>query len=257
VVNFILKDNFEGVEVQLNQSGFNHNQHNGLGATVVKAGFPVPGDVNYDGKSFDANILMGGKFAEGKGNATVFATFKRTDAALQSQRDFSACAIGSNANGFTCAGSGTNAAGRVGVNGAVGSFTNGPNGAVRAYSGATDSFNYGPTNFLQRPSDVYGVNARAHFDINDQVRVYEEFNFHSYSTDAQVAPGGVFFGSQATLRTTACCRQHGKRTGHHRAGSSVDVTIGKRNVEAAAPLVDHRHSFRRSSASRRHRQVVV
>jgi iron complex outermembrane receptor protein len=233
VVNFILKDNFEGVEVQLNQSGYNHSQHNGLQSVVTKAAYPLPGDANFDGKSKDVNILIGGKFAEGKGNATVFATFKRTDAALQSQRDFSSCAVGSNATSFTCSGSGTNAAGRVGINGVSGSFTNGPNGTVRPYSGATDSYNYGPTNFLQRPSDVYGVNARAHFDITDQVRVYEEFNFHTYSTDAQVAAGGVFYGSQATLRNDNPLLSPAWKSalGITAPGSSVDVTIGKRNVE--------------------------
>ena len=75
---------------------------------------------------------------------------------------------------------------------ATGDFTNGPNGTVRRYNAATDSYNFGPINFLQRPSKVAGVNARAHFDINEKVRLYQEFNFHNYSTDAQVAPGGVF-----------------------------------------------------------------
>lgn len=241
VVNFILRDNFEGVEVQLNGSGYNHSQGNAVGALVNKAGFPVPDDKSFDGKSRDASLLVGGNFADNRGNATLFVSYKETDPLLQSERDFSACALGSSVTtGFSCVGSGTNHLGRVINNDTGVSWTNGPNGVVRRYVGATDSYNYGPVNFLQRPSKVAGVNARAHFDINEKVRLYQEFNFHNYSTDAQVAPGGIFLGAQATLRNdNPLLSQAWKEAlGITAPGSSVDVTLGKRNVEGGARVAD-------------------
>ncbi|WP_223469163.1 TonB-dependent receptor domain-containing protein [Massilia soli] len=240
VVNFILRDNFEGVEVQLNGSGYNHSQGNAVGPIVSRAGYPVPDDKNFDGKSKDVSVLMGGNFADNKGNATVFFSYKETDALLQSERDFSACALGSSTTtGFGCVGSGTNPTGRVAVNGRAGSFTNGANGTVRPYT-AADSYNYGPVNFLQRPSQVIGFNARAHYDINDKARVYQEFNFHNYSTDAQVAPGGVFFGAQATLRNDNPLLSPAWKSalGITAPGSSVAVTLGKRNVEGGPRVAD-------------------
>lgn len=231
VVNFILKDNFTGVEVQANISGYNHKQHSEVGQIVKDRGFEVPGNAKYDGKTRDFNILMGGSFADGRGNATLFASYKKTDAILESQRDFTACALASQAAGsFLCSGSGTQASGRVG------GFTNGPNGQVRAYNAATDAYNFGPTNYLQRPSEQIGVNARAHFDINENVRVYNEFNMHNYETTAQVAAGGIFFGIQATLRENNPLLSPAWKTalGLTAPGSSGTFNIGKRNVEGGA-----------------------
>lgn len=228
VVNFILKDNFQGVEVQANVNGYNHQQHSFVGQIAKDRGFDVPDDKTYDGKTRDFNILMGGSFADGRGNATLFASYKKTDGLLESERDFTACALASQGDGtFLCSGSGTQASGRVG------GFTNGPNGEVRRYNAATDAYNFGPTNYLQRPSDVYGFNARAHFDVNENVRVYNEFNFHNYSTTAQVAAGGIFFGLRATLRNDNPLLSAAWKTalGLTAPGSSGTFNIGKRNVE--------------------------
>lgn len=240
VVNFILRDNFEGVELQLNGSGYNHSQGNAVGPLVTKAGYPLPDDKNFDGKSRDTSLLVGGNFADNRGNATLFVSYKETDALLQSERDFSACALGSSVTtGFSCVGSGTNPLGRVINNDTGVSFTNGANGTVRRYTSA-DSYNYGPVNFLQRPSKVAGVNARAHFDINEKVRLYQEFNFHNYTTDAQVAPGGIFLGAQATLRNDNPLLSSAwkEALGITAPGSSVDVTLGKRNVEGGPRVAD-------------------
>ncbi|MET3138817.1 iron complex outermembrane receptor protein [Undibacterium sp. GrIS 1.2] len=234
VVNFILKDNYEGVELQVNSSGNNHSQHNDVGAVVSGRGFPVPGSIGYDGKVQDASILMGSNFADGKGNATLYFTYKKTDALLQSQRDFSSCALGSSAAGFSCSGSGTPTGGRVGLQSGGGSFTNADgNGTARKYVSKTDAYNFGPLNYLQRPSEIYGFNAQAHFDINDQVRVYEEFNFHTYNTDAQVAPGGVFYGQQATLSydNPLLSSSWKSALGLNNPGDTAAVFVGKRNVE--------------------------
>ena len=227
VVNFILKDNFEGVEIQANVSGNNHQQGNAVGDVVRAKGFPVPGNKTFDGVTRDVNVLIGGSFAEGRGNATLFASYKETEALLQSERDFTACALNSTPTGFTCLGSGTQASGRVG------SFTNTEGGGVRRYNSATDSYNFGPTNYLQRPSKVTSFNGRAHFDINEKVRLYQEFNFHNYSTVAQVAAGGVFFGLQATLRNDNPLLSPAWKTalGLTAPGSSGTFNIGKRNVE--------------------------
>ena len=229
VVNFILRDNFEGVEVQANLSGYNHQQGNGVAKAVSDRNFPLPGDAKFDGKTKDASVLIGGNFADNRGNATLFFNYKETTAVLQSQRDFTACALAGGEDGFSCSGSGTQASGRIRITG--NGFTNDGNGGVKPYTGA-DAYNFGPLNYLQRPSKIYGFNATAHFDITDKMRVYQQFAFHNYSTDAQVAPGGIFYGVQANIRsdnpmlTPAWRNALGLNT-----VDNVDVTIGKRNVE--------------------------
>jgi len=240
VVNFILKDNFEGVEMQVNSSGYNHKQQqSGITSALNAHGYPVPGNANYDGQIKDISILMGGNFAENKGNATLYFTYKKTDAVLESARDYSACSLNSTDTSFLCAGSGTPAGGRIGVVGSPTTYTLGADGNPRKYSSATDAYNFGPLNYLQRPSEVYGFNSQGHFDINENVRIYNEFNFHNYHTSAQVAAGGIFFGQQATLSydnpllTPAWKSALGLTT----PGQTVNVLVGKRNIEGG-PRID-------------------
>ena len=131
VVNFIMRDNFEGVQGEINYSFYQHSQGNDLAAVVAgrqatnPSQFSVPGDISRTGDSSEANLLIGGNFANGKGNATVFFDYKKDHPVLQSQYDYSACSTGVNAagTGFTCGGSSTSYPGRF-VNGVTGaSFT--------------------------------------------------------------------------------------------------------------------------------------
>lgn len=227
VVNFIMKDNYEGVELQANISGANHQQHNDeIQSIVNKKGFPLPGNHAFDAKKYDFSILMGSNFADNKGNATFFASHHHADALLQSQRDFSACSLGASDPGMACTGSGTSIP-------RVGKYTPDANGNPRKYVSATDAYNFGPLNFFQRPSDEYNINSMMHYDINENVRVYNEFSFHNYTTDAQIAPGGIFYGQQATIAYENPLLNDAWRTalGLKAPGDTTTVSVGKRNVE--------------------------
>ena len=241
VVNFIMNDQFQGVQIDANVSGYNHHQQNTAGvADLVRARaatnpgeFKLPGDAHFDGRSKDISLLMGGNFDGGKGNATLFFSFKRDDALLQAQRDYTACSLSSAASGFSCGGSSTNATGR---------FTNTTTGKVytvtdaagtpRAYNGNTDAYNFGPLNHLQRPDERYGAAASAHYDVNEMARVYADIAFHDDRTDAQIAPGGLF-GDVYTLRGDNPLLSPAWKTalGLTSPTSSTDVVIQRRNVE--------------------------
>src|SRR5438309_569691 len=136
VVNFIMNDRFEGLQLDLNYSGYNHQQHSDHIADIVRARsatnpsqFQVPGDIDFDGRVRGFSMLMGGNFADNKGNATAYFGYRKEDPVLQSSRDFSACALGANnkprtplatATAFTCAGSGTAATGQFLLTGPTG-----------------------------------------------------------------------------------------------------------------------------------------
>ena len=85
VVNFILDDKFEGVQIDLNHEFFNHSQQASQGIKDANAvrGFKLPGGIDADGKVTDFNLTLGGNFADGKGNATLFLAHKTEDALLQ------------------------------------------------------------------------------------------------------------------------------------------------------------------------------
>ena len=243
VVNFIMNNKFEGVQVSLNQSFYNHKQQNPGGvADIIRtraltnpANFQVPGNKTSDGEIFDANILMGSNFAGGKGNATVYFGYKKENALLQSERDFSSCGLTSTAAGFVCGGSSTSATGRFFNLNNNRSFTPADAaGTARAYATATDAYNFNPTNHYQRPSETYSFSSFANYDINENVKLYSEFSFHNYNTVAQIAPGGVFFTDNIyTIRTENPLLTASWRTalGLTAPGSTTDIYLGRRNVE--------------------------
>src|SRR6266478_701778 len=189
VLNFIMNDRFEGLQVDLYHSFYNHQQHNPSGvqddinARAVGNGaafFNVPGNVGSDGAVNAISLTMGKNFADNKGNATVFFGYKKEAAVSQANRDFSACSLNDGDN-FSCAGSSTTYPGRFRTNSGAGpSFTIDPAapGGIRTYAGTTDAFNFGPFNFFRRPSEQINFNTFAHLDLNPKVRAYTELKFH-------------------------------------------------------------------------------
>jgi iron complex outermembrane recepter protein len=259
VVNFIMNDKFEGVQFEINQSFFNHQQNGGRVADVIRtrsasnpSQFVVPGDKSSDGKIFDMNMLLGGNFANGKGNATVFFNYKKEDALLQSERDFSACSIGNatNANGFNCGGSGTSFPGRFFTAAGQRTVANSA-GNTRAYVPTTDQYNFGPLNFFQRPSERYSFNAAVNYDLLENAKLYSEFGFHDDRTLAQVAPSGLFgfdaSGAAAIRFDNPFLSADWRRDlGLAKPGDSADALIFRRNVEGGGRISDLRNTSYRT-----------
>ncbi len=253
VVNFILDDRFEGVEVEFNHGFYNHRQQNAAGIGDIIAAreavspqeFKVPGNKSSDGKSTSFGLLMGSNFGN-RGNATLYVNYKKDDALLQSERDFSACAVGMGAAGFVCGGSGTAATGRItNLNdGKVWTAADSA-GNARLYKG-TDAYNYGPTNYFQRPSERWAGRASLNYDITDNARAYANFAFHDDSTTAQVAPGGIF-GNIVTVNYDNPLLTDSWRAalGLTNPGDSTDVVVQRRNVEGGGRQSQFRNtSFR-------------
>src|SRR6266478_6876673 len=88
VLNFIMNDRFEGLQVDLYHSFYNHEQQNPNGIADIIAGrhttnpgqFNVPGNVGSDGAVNGVSIIMGKNFADNKGNGTLFLAYKKEDA---------------------------------------------------------------------------------------------------------------------------------------------------------------------------------
>ncbi|MBL8520405.1 MAG: TonB-dependent receptor [Betaproteobacteria bacterium] len=257
VVNFIMNNRFEGVQLEANQSFYNHEQQNQQSiADVIRARaatnpaqFQVPGDKSSDGRIFDSSLLMGSNFANGKGNATLFFSYKKEDALLQSERDYSACSTASTANAFTCGGSSTAFPGRFLVlsNGNDRTVTNAA-GNTRAFSATLDQYNFAPTNFFQRPSERYGFNAFANYDLYPNLNLYSEFSFHDDRTVAQIAPSGLFFGNvtfNIRFENPMLSSDFRRDLGLVNPGDVSGIFIGRRNVEGGGRQDDIRHtSFR-------------
>src|ERR1700736_5168517 len=98
VINFVMKKDFEGIQID-GQYGFSqHSQHNSyieglLGTNDPNTGFTaqpsVPTGSIRDGYKHDLSILMGQNFDDGKGNFTGYFVYHEQQPVTASARDFS------------------------------------------------------------------------------------------------------------------------------------------------------------------------
>ena len=251
VVNFIMNDHFEGVQFDINHSFYNHQQHSSIKDVVAAreatnpAQFHVPGDVSSDGEAEDYSVILGGNFANGKSNATIFLGYHKQNPVLQSQRDFSACSLASGGPGFFCAGSNTDATGRfrpLSGPGAGHSFTIADAaGNVRPHL-STDQFNFGPYNHFQVPDQRWSADVFAHYDVHPQARVYAEFGFHDDHSPRDIAPSGDF-GNIHTLSFDNPLLSTAFKTAFGITPTTpVDVIIQRRDVEGGPRRNDLRET---------------
>ena len=226
VVNFILKKDFQGVQIDGQYGVSQHSQHNGyveglLGANDPNTGFtaqPVPSGSIRDGNKHDLSVIMGTNFAEGSGNVTAYFVYHDQAPITASARDFSDCQLisngpGANGGGLVPATNGVECAGSSNSNrfqalppapstvrySVVGSqFLPLP----QAGSSPPAEFNYNAYEYLQRQDKRYVGGFVAHDDVNDWVKPYMEFNFMDDRTNAVVAPSGLFVGSNTASADT-------------------------------------------------------
>lgn len=207
VVNFIMRKNFEGVEVGVQYGFANHDNDDArlLGLIADSAAgnpneFKTPNNTVNDGRIVQVYGIMGANSADDKGNVTLYAQYRNAQPILQSDRDFSACSISTLppfARGSqVCQGSSNSAFGRfVSLDNGSGPFIASPTGDMNLpYSGAY-AFNFAPYNYLQRPDDRYVLGALGRYELAADTELYAELQFSDDRTVAQIAPSGLFRGS--------------------------------------------------------------
>ena len=208
VVNFIMMDDFEGARLDIQTSGYQHkNDATQIQSAVTDAGFALPDSTVNDGNITDITFTLGVNGEDGRGNVTMYVGYRTIDELLQSQRDYSTCALGSGDIFDTCFGSSSASPARfqqveqIGVGSAPGAelpvTAMTPRGASGALIPFTNDhlFNYAPFNHYQRPDERWTAGAFAHYDVNPRATAYGEFQFMDDRTDAQIAPSAAFRGS--------------------------------------------------------------
>jgi outer membrane receptor protein involved in Fe transport len=251
VVNFKLNDHFEGVKLVADAGLYQHSNDDpeSVKEAIAGNGYPeAPNSVD-TGAQKSLAFIAGLNSADGNGNATVFATYRRSAAVLESKYSYSACTLGSGylagsyASGgkFTCSGSGTSYPGLF-VTGAGDEVTIGKGGTVVPFTSA-NLYNYGALNYFSRPDERYNAGAFLHYEFNEHATVYSQTMFMDDKSVAQIAPSGDFnnvstfncanpFLSASEL--TAFC-------GGSTAGMSTTEVIARRDVEGGNRASDLEH----------------
>ena len=213
VVNFIMNTHFEGVRIDFDYGQNMYGQNSDTAQQALRdKGLPVPGNFT-GGQNRDWSFMAGSNFADGKGNATVYATYLNTSPVVGTDLDYAGCTLNSAGAApppgqpwgkVTCGGSSSSATGRfllLGNNGtssyatlADGTIDAG-NGQFRPYT-AADSYNYGGISYAQRQAERWTAGAFLNYDVNENINVYSETMFARNTSTAQYGPSGLFaFGT--------------------------------------------------------------
>ncbi len=257
VVNFVLNTHFDGIKVDASYNYFEHNQHNSVAGDVTAANDQLPPSSVNTGFGKDVSVIMGSNFADGKGNATFYATYDTKAAALEAKYDYAACVLdATKAGGLKCGGSGTSAKNGAGGyfqaygNNGKALFTNtvdGKTGQFRPYDFSNDLYNFGPLNFYQTPNERWTGGGFFTYEVNDHATAYAEVMTTRNTTHAQIAASGDFFLNSfipcanpqltAQERSTICSPANLAAQGNPTQTiggvnySGINMYIGRRNVE--------------------------
>ena len=190
VVNFILKDDFEGVK--FSQSAEQSEE----------------GDAGI----YQTELTIGANFDDGRGNVVLSMSYTDREDLFQGDRKFSTFAqfddVDANGNAILIDGGSSGIPGTSIFTGEFpvfapdGAVTFDQDGSMRPFLfGATNDFyNYAPVNYFQLPQERYQATALAKYEIADGHEAYGRALYTSSRVPSQLAPTPIFaFGSQFTL----------------------------------------------------------
>jgi iron complex outermembrane receptor protein len=185
-VNFILRDDFEGLEVSTQ-----------YGETSES-----------DGKSVQYDVMFGSNFAEDRGNVTMYASHSTRDPVMMQDRDFSAIPLNA---ALGPSGSGNIPGGRVSLSGAqmaalnvgggpgviptgpegcttrVNSIRFGANGAVLRHCDPETLYNYAAGNYLLRPLERTQFSGLARYAFSEHAEAYADVHYALAENEFQQA----------------------------------------------------------------------
>ena len=186
VVNFILKDDFEGAETN-------------VGYSITEQG---------DAGLLNLDATIGANLEGGRGNVVLNVSYANREALFQGDRDFSETALFNDGNG------GLEPGGSSGVPGTsifstfdFGNGTTGPgifdaDGSIRPFvlgGQVNDFYNYAPVNFIQLPQERFTLTSLARYELTDNIELYARGSFAQNRVDSELAPTPIFQTSQFSL----------------------------------------------------------
>ncbi|MFL0357387.1 TonB-dependent receptor domain-containing protein [Erythrobacter sp. GH1-10] len=200
VANFILRRDFEGVELDIQgnfqQTGNGNEFFNNVTAAALQ---PVAQPIT-DGAEYSFTGMIGTNTADGRGNVTIYANYERREQVTQNNRSFSACTIGESGSSTSFGGAGCVGSSNFrrfadffngdGVNDDVFQLEDGT--LVPFVGGPAQTYNFGQRNFFQRPSERFTLYGRGHYDITDNIEAFLDISYTDVFSDAQIAESASF-----------------------------------------------------------------
>ncbi len=189
-VNFILRDDFEGVEF-----GYQYGETS-----------------RGDGASHKLDFMLGANVANGRGNVTLHGSYTERDPVFFSAREFSAIPMLADGDGVlqpfnvpTIPGGHINIAppdfdqiqgvdligAQATCPGPIEGLRFGDNSVPAAFCRPTDGYNFAAPNYLQRPLKRWQITALGEFSINDRIEAYSQMTYTNKENAFQMAADAV------------------------------------------------------------------
>jgi outer membrane receptor protein involved in Fe transport len=171
VVNFILKNDFSGLEAQVSQQ-------------LTEQG---------DGNVFRADVTIGANFDDGRGNAVFGVGYQQADPVYQGARDVSLDTLETYSG--TALGSGTGFPSRFSGGRLISGTANGGTNQVNESGQLVPTFktfNFNPYNVFQTPFERFNMFGQARYEVSDAVEVYSRGLFSKNTVNTIIAPSGAF-----------------------------------------------------------------
>jgi outer membrane receptor protein involved in Fe transport len=269
VVNFIMKHNYEGLQIDVEESIGEHDNNNqqvrrasALGNADF--GFPLlnfPSGVAWAGQRTTVTITGGANTPDDKGNVEFYLGYTDIAPVLEGKYDWSTCGLATNTSNFHqqyCGGSSTDATGRLnllrgdvnfstalGANNSYNILGTPAGGILPPFTSGQD-YNFAPLNYLQRPDIRYQAGEFSHYEVAPWLDFYSSFMFMDDHSAAQIAGSGTFQDVVFNIpcndpllspaqATTLC----GANAGN--PADSATATIGRRDVEGPGRISDLTH----------------
>jgi Outer membrane cobalamin receptor protein len=274
VVNFKLLDNFEGLKFSASVSTYQHtNDRDGLRDLLDTHNALLPGAYEkpekhvWNGFTQDYSVIAGANTSDGAGNITAYATYRKVNAILQKDYDYSACALGTtgpNGSLYSCSGSSYNDPANFSNTGGLAGVPTSFRASNGSFVAGSQTYNYAPYNYYQRPDQRYTLGAIGHYRISDKFEPYFEVGFMDDRSTAQIAPGtvsGGIFGSRGGMncdnpllsaqQADFLCTAAGLSTGSNYDASGAYIgpqgianglVVARRNVELGPRQDEIRHT---------------
>lgn len=185
VVNFILDDNFEGVE-------FN------VSSEQTEAG---------DAALTSIDMTVGANTGDGRGNVVLNMSWTDREDLFQGDRDFAATALFDDGAGGLEPG-GSSGVPATAIFGGFSAFSPSgaiifePNGDIRPFvtgGQVNDFYNYAPVNYIQLPQTRYQATSLARYEFSDNLEAYGRATYTFSRVPQQLAPTPIFQTSTFTL----------------------------------------------------------
>jgi outer membrane receptor protein involved in Fe transport len=228
VVNFILKDDFEGVQVNgqygLSQEG--------------------------DSERYNVDFTLGGNFADGRGNVVISGNYLNRAQTLAGDRDFAAVQLDEFLDDdgnpiYLPGGSSSIPQGRFSGSGGFNYLVDDSGNPV-AYDGSQHAYNFAPVNNLQLPLKRHSISGMGNYQLTDEINLFAEMMYTNNVIERQLA-ATPFSESNVDIDLRNPYMSQSLRnlfaTRDTDNDNIVQLTINRRMLEAGPRLSEDNHKL--------------